>query len=178
MIGATTFIVGFGVWFALFFATGVCTLFGEGDPALFNALSIFSVAVGLVAAFFWALRRIRGTPVRIPEWALFVFAFLSLSGLAQHVISEKVHGFLAFDPLVAAQRDAGMNDRIGDNLAFLGTTSMGVRVYSVERDSKPYWIIGVAPSPCFGLWWTYSFDMGEDDYENCVRRGTLDKPHQ
>jgi len=177
-IGATTFIVGIGISFALFFAAGIFTFFGEANPGLFLTLSIASIAVGMMAALFWALRRIRGTPVRIPEWVLLVFAVISLSGLAQHLISEEVHGFLAFDPLVAAQRDARINNIIADNLSFLGTTSMGVRVYSVERDRKPYWVIGVAPTPCFGLWWTYSFEMGENDYENCMRRGILDKPQR
>ena len=179
-IGATTCIVGFGVWFALFFASGICTLFGEGDPGLFRTLSIFSIAVGVVAALFWALRRIRGTPVRIQEWILLLVAFLSLSGLAQHIISEEMHDFLAFNPRVAAQvavqRYAPI--KTGDILtsAFLGTTSMGVRVYSMDRSGKPWWVVGVFPR--YKLWWTMAFDMDLEDYEKQEQQGILEKPQK
>jgi hypothetical protein len=177
-IGATTCIVGFGVWFALFFTAGLCTLFGEGDPGLFRTLSIFSIAVGVVAALFWALRRTRGTPVRIPEWILLAVAFLSLSGLAQQLISPELHEFLAFDPRVAAQRAVQRYAPIktGDTFTFtfLGTTSMGVRVYSMERGGKPWWVVGV--SPRFRLWWIMAFDMDLEDYEKLEQQGTLEKP--
>jgi hypothetical protein len=179
-IGATTCIVGFGVWFALFFACGVCTLFGEGDPGLFRTLSIFSIAVGVVAALSWALRRIRGTPVRISEWILLLVAFLSLSGLAQHIISEEMHDFLAFNPRVAAQvavqRYAPI--KIGDVLTFtfLGTTSMGGRVYSVERDGKPWWVVGVFPR--YSLWWILGNCMDFEDYEKLEQRGILEEPQK
>jgi hypothetical protein len=179
-IGATTCIVGFGVWFALFFAGGVCTLFGEGDSGLFRTLSIFSIAGGVVAALFWAFRRTRGRPVRIPEWILLVVAFLSLSGLAEHLIAEEVHGFLAFDPRVAAQRAVQRYAPIkaGDTFTFtfLGTTSMGVRVYSMERDGKPRWVVGV--SPRYRLWWIMAFDMDLEDYEKMEQQGTLEKPQK
>ena len=173
-ISATTCVVGFGVWFALFFAGGACTLFGEGDPGLFLTLSIFSIAGGAVTALFWAFRRIRGTPVRIPEWTLLLFAFLSLSSLAQHLISEELHEFLAFDPRVAAQRDAPIKS--GDNLTFLGTTSMGGRVYFLERSGKPFWVVSVFPR--FRLYWINDYSMDLEDYEKLVQQGTLDKPQK
>ena len=179
-IGATTCIVGFGVWFALFFAGGVCTLFGEGDPGLFLTLSRFSIAVGVVAALFWALRRIRGTPVRIPELILLLVALLSLSGLAQHIISEEVHDFLAFNPLVAAQvavqRYAPI--KTGDILTFtfLGTTSMGGRVYSVERGGKPWWVVDVFPR--YRLWWILGNCMDLKDYDKLEQQGILEKPQK
>jgi hypothetical protein len=178
LIGASTCIVGFGVWVALFFADDVCTFFGEANPGLYRTLSIFSIAVGVVAALFWALRRIRGTPVRIPEWILLLIAFLSLSALSQHLIAEEVHGFLVFDSRVAAQvavqRDAPNKTNDILTFTFLGTTSIGVRVYSVERGSKPWWVVGVVPR--YRLWWTMAFDMDLEDYEKLVQQGILEKP--
>lgn len=173
-IGATTCIVGFGVWFALFFVGGIFTFFGEGDYERFRTFSTIAIVVGIIAALFWAWRRIRDAPVRIPEWGLLVFAALSLSGLAQHVVSDEAHEFLAFDPLVAVQRDVPVQP--GDNFTFLGTTSMGVRVYSVERGGKTLWVVGVFPR--FKLWWTNAFSVDPDDYERMERAGTLDKPQK
>jgi hypothetical protein len=180
-IGATTCVVGFGVWFALFYAGALCTFFGEANPGLFLTLSRLSIAVGVVAALFWALRRIRGIPVRIPEWILLLVAFLSLSCLAKLHISAEVHEFLAFDPraaaqVVAAQRLAQIKS--GDILTFtfLGTTSMGVRVYSVERDGKPWWVVGVFPR--YRLWWIPAYSMDLEDYEKMEQQGTLDKPQK
>lgn len=173
-IGATTCIVGFGVWFALFFVGGICTFFGEANPGLFLTFSKFSIAGGVVAALFWALRRIRGTPVRITEWILLVAAFLSLSGLAEHLIVKEAYSFLAFDPRVAAQRCAPF--KTGDALTFLGTTSMGVRVYSVERDGKPWWVVGIFPR--YRMWWIEAYSMDREDYEKLEQQGTLERPQK
>jgi len=178
--GATTCIVGFGVWFALFFVGGICTFFGEADPGLFRTFSIVSIAGGVVAALFWVVRRIRGVPLKIPEWILLLVAVLSLSDLAQSLIAKEVHEFLAFDPRVAAQVAAERYAPIktGDILtsAFLGTTSMGVRVYSMDRSGKPWWVVGVFPR--YKLWWTMAFDMDLEDYEKQEQQGILEKPQK
>jgi hypothetical protein len=170
--GVTTCVVGFGVWFAIIFVSGVCTLFGEGAPFLFRLLSIFAIFIGAVAALFWTLRRLRGEPVGIPEWIFLVGAFISISGLAEQLVANEARGFLAFDPRVAVQRVA--SSKPGDVLSLLGTTSMGVRVYSVERGGKPLWIVGICPR--YSIWWVEAFDMGQEDYEKLERQGTLDKP--
>ena len=88
LIVFTTCIVGFGVWFALFFVGGVLTLFGEGDYGRFRALSIIAILAGIIAALFWVWRRIRGKRVRIPEWVLLLVASLSLSYLLYLLISK------------------------------------------------------------------------------------------
>jgi hypothetical protein len=170
--GVTTCVVGFGVWFAIFFVSGVCTLFGEGAPFLFRLLTIFAIFIGAVAALFWTLRRLRGEPVGIPEWILLVGAFISISGLVEQLVANEARGFLAFDPRVAVQRVA--SSKPGDVLSLLGTTSMGVRVYSVEQSGKPLWIVGICPR--YSIWWVEAFDMDQEDYEKLERQGTLDKP--
>jgi len=107
-------------------------------------------------------------------------AFFSLSGLAQNLISKEVHEFLAFDPGVAAQVAAQryVPIKTGDTLTFtfLGTTSMGVRVYSMERSGKPWWIVGVFPR--YRLWWVLGFDMDLANYEKLEQLGTLEKPQK
>lgn len=174
LIAFTTCIVGFGVWFALFFVAGVFTLFGEGDYGRFHALSIIAILVGIITALFWVWRRIRSTSIKFPEWLLFVCATLSLLGLAQHVIADEAREFLAFDPLVAAQRDSPFKPE--DHLSFLGTTSMGVREYLLERGGKPWWAVGVFPR--YRLWWTNAYSMDLEDYERLEQKGTLDEPRK
>ena len=176
-IGATTCLVGFGVWFGLFITTTLHGLLGEANPSLYLAFSRLSIAAGVIASALWAWRRICGKRVRIPEWALLLFASLSLSYLSYLLISNEVNEFWAFDPLVAAQRFEKWNNTPGDTFTFLGTTSMGVRIYSVAREGKSTSVIGVAPR--FGLWWSYAYGAASlKDYEDYESRGILDRPQK
>jgi len=51
-----------------------------------------------------------------------------------------------------------------------------VRVYSVERSGKPWWVIGVFPR--YRLWWIMAFDMDLEDYEKQEQQGILEKPQK
>jgi len=62
----------------------------------------------------------------------------------------------------------------GDTFAFMGTTSVGVRVYALKQGGEVRWMIGVASR--FKLWWTLAFGMNDRDYHYYEDRHTLDKP--